>query len=310
MVPKPITINFFGTQEFARTILAGFLGNKNFLVQAVVTQPDRPVGRKHILTPSPVKILAEANKVPVFQPESLKDFIISKEIDTVPDLHIVAQYGLMIPESIVVAPQFGTINVHTSLLPKYRGASPIQSALMNGESETGITIMLMDKGMDTGPILSQQKIAINPADTYESLDKKMAELGTELLLKTIPPYLQGKIKPQPQDDAQATSCKKLDRDTGRVNWGEHATTIYNFYRGLYPWPGIWTTWNNQRVKLLSVQPTAEIIAPGHLKTNKKSVLVGCHNSALEILALQIEGKNAQSAESFIAGYAPNNQNFI
>ena len=170
--------------------------------------------------------------------------------------------------------------------------------------------MLVDAGMDTGPILSQQEITIDPTDTYETLDKKMAVVGNDLLLITIPKYLDGEINPQAQNDSLATVCKKLDRDTGRVNWANSAAEIYNLFRGLYPWPGIWTTWNNLRVKLLSVKPSNEDLSPGHLKINKKSLLVGCQHSSLEILEIQIEGKNAQSAESFIAGYAPNNQNFV
>lgn len=304
------SIVFFGTQEFAGTVLSGLLANSHFRILAVVTQPDRPVGRKQILTPPPVKILALKHNLPIFQPESLKDFNLKKVVGTVPDLNVVAQYGLMIPESIILAPKYETINVHTSLLPKYRGASPIQSALINGETETGVTIMLMDKGMDTGPILAQQEIAIDPDDTYESLDKTMAIIGRDLLLQTIPKYISGETKPKVQDDSKASICKKLDRDSGHIDWTHSAAEIYNLYRGLYPWPGIWTTWNNLRVKLLKIKPIEFALAPGHIKTEQKKLFVGSGKGVVEILELQVEGKTVQTAESFIAGYAPNNQNFV
>jgi methionyl-tRNA formyltransferase len=303
---KSLSIIFFGTHEFAAIILAGIIADENYSVRAVVTQPDRPMGRKQIMTPSPVKILALENKLTIYQPETLKRF----NLETHADLYIVAQYGLLIPEEIISLPQFHTINVHTSLLPKYRGASPIQSALIHGETNTGVTIMVMDKGMDTGPLLSQRAIAIDSDDTYPILDKKLAYIGRDLLLETIPPYIQGSLKAIPQDESKATICSKFDRSSGLINWNKPATEIYNLYRGLFPWPGIWTRLNNVRVKLLTVRPAIHTISPGHIQIIDKKLFVGCSMGSLEVLELQVEGKNAQSAQSFIAGYEPHNQNFL
>ncbi len=314
MSDAQITTFFLGTHDFAATILQGLLHDPRFNIQRVITQPDRPIGRKQELQASPVKIIAQANNLTLEQPASLKNYNFelhnSPTSKKFPDLAIVAQYGLMIPKHIIESPKYGIINVHTSLLPHYRGASPIQSALIAGEKKTGVTIMLMDEGMDTGPILAQEEIMIDPDDTYESLDKKMAILGRDLLLKTVPGYCMGNINPQPQDSNSATICKKLDRDDGRVDWEKPAQELYNLYRGLYPWPGIWTTWNNLRVKLLEIRPNTLRLAPGSLKVEKNTLLVGCGDSSIQIIQLQVEGKNPQSAESFIAGYDPHNQNFV
>ena len=185
-------IIFFGTHKFASVILQSLINDERFEIKKVITQPDKPVGRKQILQKSPVKLLAEENALDIDQPESLRNY----ELRTMnSELFIVAQYGLLIPESILNIPKFGTINTHTSLLPKYRGASPIQSAIFNGETKTGVTIMLMDKGMDSGPILTQKEVDILPDDTYLMLDTKMAQIASELLIETVPKYLDGEMQP-------------------------------------------------------------------------------------------------------------------
>ncbi|HYE60296.1 MAG TPA: methionyl-tRNA formyltransferase [Candidatus Kapabacteria bacterium] len=298
-VKRPLQTIFFGTYDFAATILIGLLKSPLFSITHVVTQPDRPVGRKQIVEPSPVKVVALNAHIPVHQPETLKQF-------SVPggpyDLGITAQYGGLIPQSILELPTYGMINVHTSLLPKYRGASPIQAALIHGDTETGVTIMRMDVGLDTGPILLQKRLHINPNDTYPILDQKLAPLALEALLEAIPPYIEGTLIPSPQHDAGATVCKKLSREDGRINWNESATAIYNLYRGLYPWPGVWTMWNGKRMKLLSLEPSDASYTPGSLHIDDGILVVGCGNGSLRIHELQIEGKNAQSAAAFIHGY--------
>ncbi|MFH0857367.1 MAG: methionyl-tRNA formyltransferase, partial [Candidatus Magasanikbacteria bacterium] len=234
-----IPLIFFGTHEFAKTILEGLLQSPLYDVELVVTQPDQPVGRKKIMTAPPVKILAEKNNIPVVQPETLKNYIFQNKKSSI---GVVAQYGKIIPQSVLDQFELGLINTHTSLLPKYRGASPIQSALMNGETETGVSIMLLDEGMDTGPLLAQKSVDILPDETYLELDTKLAIIASELLLSTIEPYVRGKIKPQPQENTEATPCRLLSRDDGRIDWKSmNATEIYNQYRGLTPWPGVWTT---------------------------------------------------------------------
>jgi methionyl-tRNA formyltransferase len=235
-------IVFFGTHKFAATILEGLTQSRLVDIALVITQPDRPVGRTKELQASPVKILAQKYNLPVDQPITLKGYKL--EVSNV-ELGIVAQYGLLIPKHILDAFPKGILNVHTSLLPKYRGASPIQTALMHGDTETGVTIMKMDVGLDTGPIILQKKITIDSADTYQSLDQKLAVLGSASLHEALPAYLDGSLIPQTQNNAEATTCRELTRDDGHIDWQKTHTDVYNLYRALTPWPGIWTTWQER-----------------------------------------------------------------
>lgn len=310
-------VAFFGTHNFADSILEAIFASGEYEITAVITQPDRPIGRHHEAVKSPVKLTAEKYHLPILQPETLKNFYTPRETSAalpanyqIPttNLFIVCQYGLIIPKSILAIPKHGTINVHTSLLPKYRGASPIQTALMNGETETGISIMLMDEKMDRGPILAQEKITIAPRDAYPSLSEKMESVAAKLLLQTIPRYLNGAVQPQPQDETQATYCKTLTRDDGRVNWSKSATEIYNLSRGLTPWPGIWTTWEGKRLKFntISLSPalgeSGSGVSPGKVIIKNSRLFIATAQNALEILALQLEGKKSMSAEEFLRGY--------
>ncbi len=295
-----ITTVFFGTHDFAATILQGLLDSPMFSIDLVITRPDEPVGRTQEVKAPPVKVLAFNKGIKVEQPESLKSFELG--IGNY-ELGVTAQYGGLIPKSILDSFQRGMINVHTSLLPKYRGASPIQHALMNGDKETGVTIMLMDEGLDTGPVLLQKTLAIDPDDTYETLDKKLALLGKEALLEAVSEYAAGMLYPTPQDNANATTCKKLSRDDGRVDWKRLAQEIYNQYRGLYPWPGIWTMVEGKRLKLLKVKPADKQIPAGQIQFENDRMFVGCASESLEILELQLEGKKAMEAKAFIAGYS-------
>lgn len=295
---KKNPIIFFGTHNFAAAILEGLLKSSFVSVVLVVTQPDRPVGRKKEIQKSPVKILAEKHKIKLIQPEKLKNTHL--KIPKV-DLSVVAQYGLLIPEEIINAPKFGTINVHTSLLPKYRGASPIQSAILNGDTTTGVTIMKMDKGLDTGPVLMQKEMKINSDDTYEILDKKLSELGLEALLETLPLYITGKLQPKEQDNNAATICKQLTREDGKVSWEKNAQEIYNLYRGLHPWPGIWTVLGGKRLKLISVKPSERKYTAGMLMVDDNRIFIGCKDKSIEILELQIEGKKPMDAKTFLNG---------
>ncbi len=296
---KKISTVFFGTHDFAATILQGLIDSPLFDIQLVITQPDRPAGRKKELISPPTKILAEQHNIPVQQPERLK--IEDLRLKTY-DLAIVAQYGLLIPKSILDIPKYGTINVHTSLLPKYRGASPIQSALINGEEKTGVSIMLMDKGMDSGPILLQKEIYIAPDDTYLDLDKKLADVGLQALMETILGYIEGSLKPIPQDESQVTLCSKLSREDGEVNWQNTAQEIYNQYRGMTPWPGVWTTWNDKRLKLLKISPAEKSFSPGKVVVDSDKLYVGTSDNSIEIHELQLEGKKAMDSKTFVNGF--------
>ncbi len=273
-----------------------------FDVKLVVTQPDKPTGRHQEIQRPPVKLLSEKNNLPVAQPESLRDNIKILKYYNI-DLNIVVEYGLMIPPEIINAPKLGTINIHPSLLPKYRGASPIQSALWNGDTVTGTTIMLIDEKMDHGPLLAQEEIAIEPADDYFSLAEKLADLSARLLLKTVPQFAEGKIFPRPQDDAAATSCRELKRADGLIDWKKSAPEIYNQYRALVAWPGIYALWNGKRLKFLTIALAEKKSAPGLVQIVDKKMFIGCGQGAIEILEIQPEGKKAMTASAFANGNA-------
>ncbi|MBT4120765.1 MAG: methionyl-tRNA formyltransferase [Candidatus Magasanikbacteria bacterium] len=296
---KSIKTVFFGTHDFAVTILQGLIDSPLFDIELVITQPDKPVGRKKELTPPPVKLLAQKHNIKTDQPSSLKDYNLKPNTY---NLGITAQYGLLIPEKILNAPIHGTLNTHTSLLPKYRGSSPIQSALIDGETETGVTIMKMDKGLDTGPIILQKSIKIEPNDTYIDLDKKLAKIGISALLEAVPAYVSGELQPSHQDDSQATTCKQFTREDGKVHWNKTAKEIYNLYRGLTPWPGVWSIWKDKRLKLLKIKPVDLELEPGLVKTENGKLYIGTTDKSIEALELQLEGKQKMDIKQFINGY--------
>lgn len=290
---------FFGTHDFAATILQGLLESDIVSVEMVFTQPDRKTGRKQIVEESPVKKLAKKYNLKIEQPESLKNFRFP-----ISDfqLGIVAQYGLIIPKAIIDSFPRGMINVHGSLLPKYRGASPIQAALINGAKKTGITIMVMDEKMDHGPILSQKEIPIDPDDTYTTLASKMAAEGLILLLNTLPEWLNTQLKAQPQNENQATFTKLLTKEDGLVDFDKTNDEIYNQYRGLTPWPGVWCVRNGKRLKLLKIKKSEKTLPVGEAGVENKKIFIGCGRGSIEILELQLEGKSVMDAATFLNGY--------
>lgn len=295
-----IPIVYFGTHDFAASVLEALFKSGQFDIKAVVTQPDRPAGRHQEVAKSAVKIVALKYGTPLLQPESLKNF--HYPISNI-QLSIVCEYGLIIPENIISFPEFGTINVHYSLLPKYRGASPIQSALINGETKTGVTIMQMDKGLDHGAVLAQAEVDILPDDTYLSLGTRIGPTAAELLISTAINFVNGIIKPVPQDDAQATICRTFSRDDGKIDWSKSAEEIYNLYRGLTPWPGIWTTWNGKRLKFQKIKKAKKQESnPGVISLVEGKLIIGCGSDAIEVFELQLEGGRAMPTTPFIAGH--------
>ncbi|MFH1292067.1 MAG: methionyl-tRNA formyltransferase [bacterium] len=292
-----IKIIFFGTHEFASVILKGLIEDPLIDIKKVVTQPDRPAGRKKNLQKTPVKILSEKYGLIVDQPDKLKNYNLDNA-----DLNIVADYGMIIPQKILDAPKHGSINVHPSLLPKYRGPSPIQTALLNGETESGVSIMLMDDKMDHGPILAQQSLVIEADDTYPLLSKKMAEKAIKMLLPVISKWINGEIQVKVQDDAQASLCHMLSRDHGQVDFNRSAQEIYNQYRALLPWPGIWTELDGKRLKLLKIRIADKNIKQGEFDFTDGHFYIGCNSNSIEILELQPEGKKSMTAKNFINGY--------
>jgi methionyl-tRNA formyltransferase len=304
----PLRIIFMGTAELSCASLEKLAVDNHVSVLAVVTQPDKPKGRNLKLTPSPVKILAEKLNVPVLQPLKARDEQFISELRGLkPDLMVVVAYGQILPQTILDLPQFGCLNVHTSLLPKYRGAAPIQWAIANGEPETGVTIMKMDVGLDTGPILSTRRTPILPADDSQILHDRLAQLGAELLVETIPNYVAGKIQPQPQPATGSTYAAKIKKEDGKIDWNQSATQIWNRLRAFTPWPGAFTFLHAepkpQLLKILKAEPVGNFGGAGEIiSADKTGIVVGCGENALRILELQREGCRLLPAEQFLIGH--------
>ena len=313
---QELNIIFMGTPEFGTIILEG-LCKADFKPTLVITAPDKPVGREQILTPPPVKILAEKYKIPILQPEKIQD-VIAEIRATSPGLVAVAAYGQILPKEILEIPKFGCLNVHPSLLPRWRGASPIQYTILNGDKKTGVTIMLMDEKMDHGPILSQRVIKIGENETAESLHNKLANLGGHLLLETIPKWQRGLIKPILQDESKVTYTKILTKENGKINWKKTAEVLEREIRAFSIWPGSYTFWEKKgksiRIKILKarvLKSTGGIPYPigKTLVAPQNEICVQCGRGFLGgggdflvIEKLQMEGKKEMGSEEFLRGH--------
>jgi len=297
-----------GTAVLSCASLEALARDKQFQVAAVVTQPDRPKGRELKLMPSPVKVLAGQLGLPVLQPARARDEKFIAELRALnPDLIVVVAYGHILPQTILDLPRYGCLNVHTSLLPKYRGAAPIQWAIANGEIETGVTIMKMDAGLDTGPIVTQRRTAILPEDDSASLHDRLAQFGAELLVQTIPDSIAGKIQPRPQPAEGVSHAPKIKKEDGHVDWSLPAQTIGNRLRAFTPWPGAFTFLPDQpKPHLLKIWKAEAIEESGEagtiLSAGKNGIVVACGQNALQILELQREGGRRMSAAEFLAGH--------
>ncbi len=302
IVPKSIRTVFMGTPEFALATLEGLLDFGLDLV-AVYTQPDRPSGRGNRLTPPPVKLLAAARGIPVFQPARLRAPEVVAELRSLaPDLIVVVAYGQILPQSVLEIPRYGCINVHASLLPKYRGAAPINKAIIDGESETGITTMLMDVGLDTGDMLVKRATAIDPLETAGELHDRLALLGREAMVETLHQLCRGTLQPILQDDSLSCYAPMLKKEDGRIDWSQPATRIHNQVRGLDPWPGAYTTLDGETLKLAATLPEAGQGEPGRvLSASADGVRVACGEGVLRIGALQLPGKKRLAAAEFLRG---------
>ncbi len=305
-----LRVVFMGTSDLSEKILESLISN-NYNIVGVFTKVDKKIGRKQELTSPAVKLLAEKHSISVFQPQTFKNPESVRQLkDLKPDLIVVAAYGKILPKSVLSIPGFGCINVHVSLLPKYRGPSPVQNALLCGEVETGTTIMLMDEGVDTGDILVQKKIKILATDTTESLMSKLADQGAQLLLETLPPWIKRTIQPIKQDSSQASLCQLIEREDGRILWIEDATSIYNKYRALTPWPGVFTYWKSDsstvRLKLISIKlqkkNPLQIRSVGEVFEIGSDIAIQTSEGLILIEQLQKEGKKATDIASFINGH--------
>ncbi len=301
-------IVFMGTPAYVLPVLKALL-SPDFRVAGVYTQPDRPTGRGRISEPPPVKSLALEHGISVFQPASLRRPEVQGELASLsPDVIVVAAYGKILPSEVLNIPPYGCLNIHPSLLPKYRGPSPVAKAILEGEAHTGTTIMLLDEGMDTGPILASRQVPIESgAATTESLTPLLLDVGADLLVEVLPRWLNGEITPQPQDDSRATITKKLEKSDGEVRWELSAEEIERRLRAFTPWPGLFTYWQGRLLKVLSARPLVEEI-PGEpglvVPLNEPGSAVGMvtGKGILALESLQMEGRRAVSSEEFVRGY--------
>jgi methionyl-tRNA formyltransferase len=308
---------FCGTPQFAVPSLKRLLGNSDFDLLAVITQPDRPRGRGHEVSFSPVKQVALASQLPVHQPEKIRSPQVQQLIEKLsPDFIVIIAYGQIIPARLLPIPKYGWINLHASLLPKYRGAAPINWAIVNGETKTGLTTMRIDAGMDTGEILRQHELEIGPAETAPELAARMSEAGAPLMEETLRGLAAGKIIPRQQNHAEATLAPILKKEDGRIDWHRPAQEIYNRMRGLAPWPGAYTTFRNQTCHLLA-EPVSDVaaggiypdpvgsptsLAPATLFAQKNALFVFCGGATvLQIQSVKLEGRKQVSASEFAIG---------
>jgi methionyl-tRNA formyltransferase len=298
-------IVFMGTPTFAVPSLEALLQSEDTVV-GVVTQPDKPKGRGRMLATSPIKQLAEKAGVPILQPLKMKDPAFLDALRAwQPDLIAVTAFGRILPQVILDLPPKGCVNVHGSLLPKYRGAGPIQWAIINGEDETGITTMLMDAGMDTGAMLLQERVPIDPEDTAGSLSEKLAKVGGLLLVETIRRLKAGTLTPRQQDDSEATMAPLLEKEIGQIDWKSAATEIANRVRGLSPWPGAFTyvdqeRWTIWKAKALADSSTAE---PGTaVAVTKEAIYIATGRGLLAITELQPANSRRMTVQQYLAGH--------
>jgi methionyl-tRNA formyltransferase len=299
---------FAGTPRFAVSTLEKLV-EASHSVSLVVTQPDRPRGRGMQLAVSPVKESALRLGIPVIQPEKIRnnDEFRQQLAALRPDAIIVVGYGRIIPQWMIELPRLGNLNLHASLLPKYRGAAPIQWAIARGESLTGVTTMRIDAGLDTGDILMQRELPIAPDDTAETLAPKLASIGAGLMVETLSALESNEIQPTPQDDSKATLAPILTKEEGRIDFQQSATEISNRLRGFQPWPGAHTIFRGQNLQIRRARPLDQSMAltPGELSAEPSRLLVGCgNNTTLELLELQPEGKKRMAARDFANGYQP------
>ena len=299
---------FCGTPRFAVPTLEKLV-EAHHSVPLIVTQPDRPRGRGMELVASPVKEAAVRLGIPVVQPTAIRnnDEFRTQLAALKPDAIIVVGYGRIIPQWMIDLPRFGNLNLHASLLPKYRGAAPIQWAIANGESVTGVTTMRIDAGLDTGDILLQREMPISQEDTAETLAPKLANVGAGLMVETLRALENGRVQPTPQDHSQATLAPILKKEDGRMDFSRSATELFNRMRGFRPWPGAFTTFKNKTLQVHRAEPAAAaaLLTPGTVAVDGSHLRVGCGNgTALDLTEIQIEGKRRMTAQEFINGYRP------
>ena len=292
---------YMGTSDFAVPCLEKLIASDHEIL-AVFTQPDKPVGRKQILTPPDVKVCALKHGLTVYQPDSMRDgtaMNIIRELD--PDAIIVAAYGKIFPKEVLGFPRYGCINIHGSLLPKYRGAAPIQWSVINGDAETGVTIMQMNEGVDTGDILLQRAIPIGIDDTAESMFDKLSVLGGDALIEALELLERGELIPEKQDESLATHASMLNNSISLIDWNKSCMEVHNLVRGLYSWPVAHTMLYGKKLKILRTSPCEKSGVPGSI-IDTHPLTVACGEGSVIIHELQLEGKKRMDAKTFLVGH--------
>lgn len=303
-----IKVFFLGTNEFGAGILDALISDKEIKVEKVFTQSDKPFGRKQELKSVPVKILAQSHHLAINEPKNkqeLENIFNNISSEEKPDVLVVCDYGMIIPKKVLEFARHGAINIHPSLLPLYRGASPIQSALKDGQTKTGVTIMMMDEKLDHGAIVSQEEISIENSDNYTTLSQKLLKCAKFLIISGIRKVvLEPNFAPKTQDDSKATVCREFSRDDGKIDWEKTAKEIFNLWRALGIWPGIWTTLGDKRIKIIEIEidEKENKIAPGKIIAQNKEILGGTKKGIIKIKQLQMEGKKVMTASEFLNGY--------
>ncbi len=292
-----------GTPGFAVPV-AERLISAGHTIAAVYTQPDRPAGRGRRTAPPAVKEFALRSGLPVLQPRSLGSAeALSELAELRPEAAVVAAYGRLVPAAALGVPPLGFLNVHPSLLPRHRGASPVAAAIMAGDEVTGATVMLLDEGLDTGPVLAQRRTAIGPRENAQDLTARLFETGADLMAEILPAHAQGATEPRPQDGSRATMSARLTRENGRIRWGDPAELIARMVRAYHPWPGAFTAWEGRTVKVLEAAAGPGWDGPpGTVRAERGAVSVATGSGALFVTRLQMQGRRAASAPEFLAGY--------
>jgi len=300
-----LKVLFLGTSAFSCPSLEALLESAHEVI-AVVTQPDRPKGRGQKSSPSPVKSLAVAKNLPVLQPERVRDHSSLEVLKSLhPDLMAVVAYGQILSPAVLAIPLRGCMNVHASLLPKFRGAAPIARAIQEGETKTGVTTMLMDAGMDTGPILLTAETDVEESDTLGTLHDRLARMGAHLLLQTLEELEKGTLTPLPQDPSLATYAPKIQKEEGRINWARPARQLFNLVRAFDPWPGAFTVWAGRNLKLFQPRPVEEEAkeAPGTVvQASAAGLRIATSHGYLLIRELQLENRPRMAVSEFLRGY--------
>ena len=305
-------IIFMGTAEFAVPSLEHLLLNQ-YQVMAVYTQPDKPAGRGRLLSPSPVKKVALTWNLPVEQPLRLREAQVINQIAGLhPDVIVVAAFGQILPQAVLDIPRYGCINIHPSLLPRWRGASPVAAAILAGDETTGVSIMLLDKGMDTGPVLATTEVPIKAEDTTGSLTAQLARIAAPLLHEVLVRCLQSKLSPQPQDNTKATYSGQISKEEGEIDWHLSAIDIWRRVRAFQPWPGCYTRWRGRRLEIIEAVPLPvpeeTLLEPGQVvaltpTTGEVKAAFGVHTGGglLGVIKMQLEGKRSMTTDEFLRG---------